>query len=968
MALPSYNEWDNPEPNSVPPLSDISKAAFGIYPNAGKRHSQTPASVEQAASAPLSFLRGSLSSGLGLVGDIANLSVPGAGLPLSTDELHTTFDPTPQLPGTSYFRQTLPLKQSGPVNELAETLGTFAPAPVYSTTAKLASTAAKAAPALGRELAGTAVDRMMAGQSMVPGVPASMVNPPMTSIIKEGGGNWIDKYHPGNIGIDTNVDSLKRPVPFGEDPTTMEHNLRTVAGAGDTQIQDAHNALKINEWVDKKLKPYVRNQMGTPNDPVRTQADTANILHMPFSVNLARADSMADFHKHMREQGGFPREGVATSNLGKQWEYLTDSALNNNDLGNLSNPKFYNNPDSVLKLDPSTRINYIKDSERFDRLGFNHLIDVLGEKMNAGEISHKDLDKLSVAGAVKHTHEYDEKLRAAMAKAEREDLKHANIAHKTDEGLVVKLDKPGQFAKESDNMGHSVRGYEPPEGHAEHIKASGNKGRAGYGHGGWEAIKSGKAEVYSVRDLDNKPYATVETLQDKHPISYGTKGNQIFPNDFDYGGVDKRLSQEQHQAVYNRAKQIFDGLENKSSNSVMDSFQQAADEVVGKSPKNITQIKGPVNEDIDYKPAQTLKDFLNSQKWGQVDEIEKAHLIDLENKHSVRDSLHDVLGDYKLPHEREEAFRDATMANPDVPRFMNREEFMNFVNPPKPVVPEKPKETYGKGWWYNSDNKQLHEISHGDLGPHGDHDGWISVGDNAEKLGVDPKVARAWQDANYGFMLPKEKVQAGLKTGEIKPNDPIDSNGEMYYNQSFGDRLKIADQYYLEKHGVPIENYEMTPPPQELENLVRIRQWPSGHVSFDLTGNANDDIVKGIASTVDKMPSLWKAPKISVYTEADEPFNFTPENFSKLKTMRDLKRYHDPSLGKTQNAEGFRKGGRVKRNFKKAPSMQMSLLDAIKKHYPEGLNDAMKKINKSTAPKKKTLKIDDMRYALTKGK
>jgi hypothetical protein len=58
----------------------------------------------------------------------------------------------------------------------------------------------------------------------------------------------------------------------------------------------------------------------------------------------------------------------------------------------------------------------------------------------------------------------------------------------------------------------------------------------------------------------------------------------------------------------------------------------------------------------------------------------------------------------------------------------------------------------------------------------------------------------------------------------------------------------------------------------------------------------------------------------------------------------------------------YAKGGQVA-----TPSMKMSLLDAIKKHYPEGLSDAVKKINKSTAPKKKTLKIDDMRYALTKG-
>ena len=777
----------------------------------------------------------------------------------------------PDQQGFSVFKPNLPdIKSAG---EVGYGLGLGAQALPFM------GAAAKVAPAVGRELAGTAVDRMLSGQSIIPGMPASMVNPPVTSIIKQGGGNWVDQ---GGFGVDKYVDNLKRFTPHEDIPFLIEKDL------------------KIDDWIDKKLKPYVRNQMGTPNDPIRAQADKDKILHMPLNEDFAEQDRLGSFHKHMREQAGFPREGVATSDLGKQWEYLTDSALNNARLETLNNPKFYNNPSILEKLDPSTPMNYVKDQAKFDKLGFDHLIDVLHEKVNDGEITYKDLDKLSVTGAVKHTHEYDQKAREAIEKAERENLQYANIAHKTDDGVVVKLDRPGQFAKESDNMGHSVRGYEPPKGNRDYLKETGNSGSASYNHGGWNAIKSGRAEVYSVRDFDNKPHATVEVL-------------------------------------------------NK---------QRRPD---------ITQIKGPVNGYIDYKPAETLKSFLNSRLWGKVKESEKAGLIDLANEQSRNKGLYDVLGDYKLPHEREQAFREATAANPRVQRFMNRQEFKDFVDPPKPVVPEKPKEPHGKGWWYNSDNKQLHEISHSDLGPHGDHDGWISVGDNAEKLGVDPKVASAWQDANYGFMLPKEKVQAGLKTGEIKPNDPIDSNGEMYYNQSFGDRLKIADQHYLEKHGVPIENYEMTPPPQELENLVRIRQWPSGHVSFDLTGNANDNIVKGISSTIDKIPSLWKAPKISVYTEADEPFNFTPESFSKLKTMRDLKRYHDPSLGKTQNAEGFKKGGRVKRNLKKAPSMEMSLLDAIKKHYPEGLSDAMKTINKYTAPKKKTLKIDDMRYALMKG-
>jgi hypothetical protein len=77
----------------------------------------------------------------------------------------------------------------------------------------------------------------------------------------------------------------------------------------------------------------------------------------------------------------------------------------------------------------------------------------------------------------------------------------------------VELNKPGSFATESDAMQHSVRGYEPEKGHEDWVPLSGTGGRKDYGHGGWEAIKSGKAKVYSLIDETGKPHVTVETVR-----------------------------------------------------------------------------------------------------------------------------------------------------------------------------------------------------------------------------------------------------------------------------------------------------------------------------------------------------------------------------------------------------------------------------------------------------------------------
>ena len=126
-----------------PPVMPSGGAAFGVFPQmTGRRANQTPTSVEQAKGMPVSALRGSIASGLGLPTDIANMlgGNPEAGLPISPAEAQDVFaGQQTQLPyDTEHFRKTLPFKQQGPANELAETLGTLAPAPVYPAAAKLA--------------------------------------------------------------------------------------------------------------------------------------------------------------------------------------------------------------------------------------------------------------------------------------------------------------------------------------------------------------------------------------------------------------------------------------------------------------------------------------------------------------------------------------------------------------------------------------------------------------------------------------------------------------------------------------------------------------------------------------------------------------------------------------------------------------------------------------------------------------
>ena len=87
----------------------------------------------------------------------------------------------------------------------------------------------------------------------------------------------------------------------------------------------------------------------------------------------------------------------------------------------------------------------------------------------------------------------------------------------------IQLNRPGAFAQESEAMGHSVRGYEPPKGHPDWVEGSGDAGSSGYGHGGWEAIKSGDAKVYSLVDPKGESHVTIEVGR-----PYRNRGFNVF--------------------------------------------------------------------------------------------------------------------------------------------------------------------------------------------------------------------------------------------------------------------------------------------------------------------------------------------------------------------------------------------------------------------------------------------------------
>lgn len=142
---------------------------------------------------------------------------------------------------------------------------------------------------------------------------------------------------------------------------------------------------------------------------------------------------------------------------------------------------------------------------------------------------------------------------------------------------IVKLTKAGQFFDEGRFMGHSVGGYDLREGMPGWTTKSGTVkenryASDSYGHGGWEAIQSGYAEVYSLRDAKGNSYATFEV---RRPT-----------------------------ALY-------------------------AKDLIGERPQaELTQMKGPGNRVVSPEAQAYAQDFVTDLKWTEVNgnDLEKIGL------------------------------------------------------------------------------------------------------------------------------------------------------------------------------------------------------------------------------------------------------------------------------------------------------------------------------------------------------
>ena len=605
--------------------------------------------------------------------------------------------------------------------------------------------------------------------------------------IKAKGGNWLAGE------VEGATEPLRPRGPTHRDEALMIGGewpafVETPQGKAVMAQNDA-----LNNWIDKKLNRYIKNEMATPEDPVRKLAERG-ILHVePEVLNFA-----PEFYR----PGMAPGQVLhAQSDLAKAWEGTADQALLNFSVRDLKE-----SPSKLLEKNPwaknlpdETKISSVAEPKFFrNDVGFDHLIDVLREDLAAGRMTPEQLNKMSMEAAVQRAHEYNVELAKKMA--------DANLALRKDFPVFktypdtgyrwVELNRPGAFAAESDAMGHSVRGYEPPKGHPDWVEKSGDSGSSGYGLGGWEAVKSGKVKVYSLEDAQGSPHATIETYRTGHPIGFASSPNALsglpvtgpdnktftayFPRTFEYRSYDdsgKVLTPEQQIAIQNRAQAIYtqmaqDLLKTDPSYreamlratwklpgagaqyaprgpEFMDAYQKAADEVLGELPRSINQIKGKKNGALVQKYEKYGQDFIKGQEWGDIRDLENVGLVQI--------------------YPESDLARALKARNMPVPRYVTQEELTQLLNQTR-LPPEANYKDGGEVKNDDSAKAQLEALKR--------RIGDEIVGEQLRKAADSPQYGDLVEYLSARRSMPEIKYKSGIR-GQFSSGWGMPARGEI---------------------------------------------------------------------------------------------------------------------------------------------------------------------------------------------
>lgn len=305
------------------------------------------------------------------------------------------------------------------------------------------------------------------------------------------------------MGLNGLAGAIRRPQDIGEIDQTF-----TLAAKDEPPI--------IGRLVD-----YIRKFGLTEKDPIVKYVDEAQRLPNEelfinmFPINREPRQWLEANREHLASKANAIRKLVgtnqtATTDLGKAFEDLNDIQ---GFKGRIKDPKKwaqdqideveeYIGPERLPEVENQLKKTVLSKyaAEPGDKQIFNvetpsldyimHAGDIIREHLNTGEWTQNTLSRMSVPDFIRHIERYDinkvkEEARLAEKLRLSEAGKNTALVHSIDDKTWHELTDPDALEAEGTMMSHCVGSY-------------------------CEKVKSGNSRIFSLRDHENRPLATME--------------------------------------------------------------------------------------------------------------------------------------------------------------------------------------------------------------------------------------------------------------------------------------------------------------------------------------------------------------------------------------------------------------------------------------------------------------------------
>ena len=398
-------------------------------------------SLAQPAQAMLDMLagaaKGSVSATAGVGGDLESLargiaSAYRAPSGQRMDAFSQGLDQPTFLPTTADISAKLPdvVPQTAPLSRqhsagYGQTMGEFIPTPGSGRVARGALNAVKSIPAA-----------LQHGATEF--AKASAMGAP--HVVKPKGGNWMKgmvedvvnplKTHRSYIPPAEQLRLLdKRYTP--EQIAALPEDLKAHV---ELSYKHAKNQLALDNWIDRKLTNYIKNEMATEGDPIRKLAEQGIVHKSPESYDITQQG--AD-----RFRGMIGGQQMGKSDAAKAWENASDTYIEPIGIKEFNEGEFFQEMAEpwMAKAPKDTKIYNPQNEDMAWGLGFDHIIDVLKEDLTSGRIRPEQLSKVSMEQAVRRTYEYDQEMAKKMREAAIKQTEGMRVHKEYPEGYKWKI-------------------------------------------------------------------------------------------------------------------------------------------------------------------------------------------------------------------------------------------------------------------------------------------------------------------------------------------------------------------------------------------------------------------------------------------------------------------------------------------------------------------------------------------------